>query len=133
MKILIRFVMHLNLVLWVTYPKHPHLKSQSVQYNSFLMAESIFPPHIMNLRGDTESESNGDNPDQKSELSKRQLQVLDLITDGKSNKSIAEELGLSTGTIKMHVSGIFKKLNVTNRTEAVARYSKRKIDFDNQE
>ena len=56
-------------------------------------------------------------------LSKRQKQVLDLISLGKSNQNIADDLGLTIPTIKMHVSAIFKKLNVKNRTEAVSIYS----------
>ena len=43
---------------------------------------------------------------------------------GKSNKEIADELGLTTGTVKMHSSRIFKTLNVQNRTEAVAKFAK---------
>jgi DNA-binding NarL/FixJ family response regulator len=56
-------------------------------------------------------------------LSRRQLEVLDLIVSGKSNQAIADELGLTTPTVKMHVSGILRKLEVKNRTEAVAKYS----------
>ena len=55
--------------------------------------------------------------------SKRQKQVLDLLSLGKSNQNIADDLGLTIPTIKMHVSAIFKKLNVKNRTEAVSIYS----------
>ena len=56
-------------------------------------------------------------------LSKRQEEVFNLIKVGNSNQSIATELGLTIPTIKMHVSAIFKKLNVKNRTEAVAKYT----------
>ena len=42
-----------------------------------------------------------------------------LLALGRSNKAIAEELKLAEGTVKVHVSAIFKALNVTNRTEAV--------------
>jgi DNA-binding NarL/FixJ family response regulator len=56
-------------------------------------------------------------------LSKRQEEVFNLIKIGKSNQSIATELNLTIPTIKMHVSAIFKKLDVKNRTEAVAKYS----------
>ncbi len=55
-------------------------------------------------------------------LTPRQVQVLDLIALGKSNKAVAEKLGLSTGTVKMHTSRIFKVLKVENRTEAVAKF-----------
>lgn len=57
-------------------------------------------------------------------LTKRQIEILDLMTEGKQNKVIAENLGLTTGTIKMHISRIFKALNVKNRTEAVTKFSK---------
>ena len=59
-----------------------------------------------------------------SKLTQRQQEVLDLMALGKSNKEIADELGLTTGTVKMHSSRIFKTLNVQNRTEAVAKFAK---------
>ena len=54
-------------------------------------------------------------------LSPRQLDVLKLIAEGKSNKQIAFDLGLSEGTVKLHVTAILKTLNVYNRTGAVAQ------------
>ena len=60
----------------------------------------------------------------KSGLTERQIEVLGLMSKGKSNKEIAEELGLTLGTIKMHSSRIFKTLNVQNRTEAVTKFSR---------
>ena len=53
-------------------------------------------------------------------LSPRQIDVLKLIAQGKSNKQIAFELGLTEGTVKLHVTAILKVLNVYNRTGAVA-------------
>jgi DNA-binding NarL/FixJ family response regulator len=52
-------------------------------------------------------------------LTRRQRDVLNLLIEGMSNKEIANVLGLSAGTVKIHVSSIFKVLNVTNRTLAV--------------
>jgi len=52
-------------------------------------------------------------------LTKRQLDVLPLMIQGKSNKEIGRALDLTEPTIKNHVSAILKALNVTNRTEAV--------------
>ncbi len=85
------------------------------------------PPHVLQL-DKSQSDHNLNPPGSVSEnaLTRRQLQVLELIESGKSNKAIAGELGLSTGTVKMHVSGIFKKLNIASRTEAVAVYSRLK-------
>ena len=56
---------------------------------------------------------------QKYFLTKREKDVLLLVTKGESNKSIAEKLVLSEITVKSHLNSIFKKLNVTNRTQAV--------------
>ena len=53
-------------------------------------------------------------------LSPRQIDVLNLIAKGRSNKQIAYELGLTEGTVKLHVTAILKVLNVYNRTGAVA-------------
>ncbi len=94
-----------------------------------VLAGGIYvPPHV--LRSDTNHQSNSSNisqePGQEIGLTRRQEEVLDLIVSGKSNKAIASELGLTTGTVKMHVSGIFKKLEVGSRTEAIAKYSELK-------
>ncbi len=52
-------------------------------------------------------------------LTERQLEVLALIMQGKSNKLICRSLGLAEPTVKNHVSAILKALEVSNRTEAV--------------
>jgi DNA-binding NarL/FixJ family response regulator len=56
-----------------------------------------------------------------SELSKREIEVLELIAKGNGNKLIAETLKLSESTIKTHIQSIFQKLEVNDRTEAVTR------------
>lgn len=52
-------------------------------------------------------------------LSGRQLDVLRKAVEGKSNKVIARELGISEGTVKAHLAAAFRALGVKNRTEAV--------------
>jgi DNA-binding NarL/FixJ family response regulator len=51
-------------------------------------------------------------------LTPKQAQVLELMAQGKSNKLIGRELRLAPGTVKAHVSGILRALNVRNRTQA---------------
>jgi DNA-binding NarL/FixJ family response regulator len=51
-------------------------------------------------------------------LSLRQMEVLALICEGKSNKEIARELGIVERTVKSHVTAIFGALSVINRTQA---------------
>jgi DNA-binding NarL/FixJ family response regulator len=52
-------------------------------------------------------------------LTERQVAVLSLIMQGKSNKAICRVLELAEPTVKNHVTAILKALKVTNRTEAV--------------
>ena len=52
-------------------------------------------------------------------LTDRESEVLGLLAKGLANKQIAVTLGISEHTVKFHVSSIYSKLNVTNRTEAV--------------
>lgn len=52
-------------------------------------------------------------------LTERQMDVLRLLSQGKPNKVIARDLGISEGTVKIHLAAIFRALNVRNRVEAV--------------
>jgi len=52
-------------------------------------------------------------------LSDREIEIIRLLAEGLSNKSISERLSLSGNTIKYHLKNILRKLNVQNRTEAV--------------
>ena len=57
----------------------------------------------------------------KLEISKRELEVLQLMSKGLSNQEIAEQLFVSLNTIKTHVSKIFEKLDVKRRTQAIEK------------
>ena len=52
-------------------------------------------------------------------LTNRQSQVLDLIAQGKSNKQIAYDMGVSEATVKLHINALLRSLKVNNRTQAV--------------
>ncbi len=73
-------------------------------------------------------------PERRSEsgrgvLTTREIQILDLICMGTQNKIIADRLGLSENTVKVHVRNIYKKMNVRNRTEAASRYFRHEGDL----
>jgi two-component system nitrate/nitrite response regulator NarL len=51
-------------------------------------------------------------------LTPRELEILCHISEGKSNKAIAKELGISDGTVKLHVKSILRKLKVSSRVDA---------------
>ena len=54
----------------------------------------------------------------RTELTARELEVLRLIVEGKSNKAIAAELSIAEGTVKIHINNILSKLGVSDRTQA---------------
>lgn len=54
-------------------------------------------------------------------LTEREIEILQLIAQGLPNKQIASRLAISEHTVKFHISSIYVKLNVSNRTEAVRR------------
>ena len=62
-----------------------------------------------------------------SGLTRREIQVLQLVADGKGNKEIAVALSISEGTVKTHVSSILAKLDAADRTQAVTIALKRGI------
>lgn len=65
------------------------------------------------------------NPDEydrkKLGLSKRELEVLQLLSQGFSNQEIADKLFVSLNTSKTHISKIYQKLNVKRRTQAIQK------------
>src|SRR5882724_7519355 len=60
-------------------------------------------------------------------VSEREIDVLKLMAQGKSNKEIGSMLFISSGTVKSHVKSIFAKLNVNSRAEAVANAAHRAL------
>lgn len=67
-----------------------------------------------NQRGVTENEI--------EKLSNREREVLDRLAEGIAYKEIADNMGLSIDTVRMHIKGIYSKLHVHSRGEAVAKY-----------
>ncbi|AOZ93732.1 response regulator transcription factor [Paenibacillus crassostreae] len=61
----------------------------------------------------------------QSQLTEREKEVLQLISDGKNTKEIAGQLFITTGTVRNYISGILEKLGVSNRVEAVTRFKEK--------
>jgi len=59
--------------------------------------------------------------------SERELEVLALIATGLSNQEIAEKLVISLNTVKAHINRIYNKLDVSSRTQAIARARELKL------
>lgn len=69
--------------------------------------------------GDTSSE------EQSVKLTKREVEVLTLVIEGKSSKEVAEQLFVSKRTVDFHLANIYDKLNVTNRVQAFREATRR--------
>lgn len=61
---------------------------------------------------------------EKLNLTKREYEILQQISKGKSNAEIADALYLSISTVKTHVSNLLKKMNVSSRSQAIAKSKK---------
>jgi DNA-binding NarL/FixJ family response regulator len=64
------------------------------------------------------SETGDDADPRLAALTRRQREVLTLVAEAKSNREIAESLGLTEGTVKLHVVGVLRALGLNNRTQA---------------
>lgn len=60
----------------------------------------------------------------EDQLSRRELEILELLSEGMTNKEIAARLGISPETVRTHLKRIYEKLHVHGRTEAVSKYLK---------
>ena len=56
-----------------------------------------------------------------NELSAQELSIAQKIAEGLSNPAIAEEMHISVNTVKYHIKNLFKKMNVSNRTELLTK------------
>ena len=74
-----------------------------------------------------ENEKNGGRHNLHEDLTGRELEVLHLIADGKSNQEIADDLFITLKTVKTHVSNILSKLEVSDRTQATIYAFKQNI------
>lgn len=92
-----------------------------------LLAGGTYVPHRMiNGHAHPQHLRTASMADKRGELTPRQSEVLRLLGHGMSNKLIARELGITEGTVKVHLLAVFRVLNVRNRTAAVVaaqRYS----------
>jgi DNA-binding NarL/FixJ family response regulator len=84
-----------------------------------LAGETYLPAPVLSALNGFESEPQSRHQNRSDKLTARQQEVMHLLSQGLSNKSIANRLDLCEGTVKLHVSAIMRTLGVHNRTEAV--------------
>ncbi|GEA52055.1 DNA-binding response regulator [Vibrio inusitatus NBRC 102082] len=95
-------------------PKSSDMRSLINALNQVLSGDQFFPADLAK-----QAEQYSDISDKLASLTPQQYKVLAMLADGLLNKQIAYELDVSVATIKAHMTAIFRKLGVTNRTQAV--------------
>jgi two-component system nitrate/nitrite response regulator NarL len=83
-----------------------------------VVAPDLAPILAKAVQGGTTAEDEEPDASPFSELTPRETEILGLLAEGQSNKAIARNLGISDGTVKLHVKAILRKLNVHSRVEA---------------
>jgi len=83
-----------------------------------VVAPDLAPILAKAVQGGGASEKTEPEASPFSELTPRETEILGLLAEGQSNKAIARNLGISDGTVKLHVKAILRKLDVHSRVEA---------------
>lgn len=106
-------------------PKSSSTDTMLAALREVLAGEVYLPPRLRDQvendrgRGRTAAERYG--------LTAGQARVLELLTQGRTNRQIAELLGVTEGTVKIHASAIFKAMNVANRSQALLVAKKQRV------
>lgn len=116
---LVREAVHYSYANQIMYPYV--LEGESIQKlliqlidekkSDLLSKESQFVQRVLSIRGEEKAD--------ECLLSERELEVLQVLSAGLTNKEIGEKLCISVATVKTHMINIYSKLHVSNRTEAV--------------
>lgn len=84
------------------------------------IGERVFPPQLVEelIQQETAAPAAEDETVAAPHLSAREHEILDCLRMGLGNKAISRRLSISEATVKVHVKAVFRKLNVSNRTQA---------------
>lgn len=117
----------------------PKSSPQQIMHNAIrlVLAGGIYiPPTTLDTTGEIESGSveniqdNSRKDGLSDRLTPRQIEILKLIAQGKTNNEIAHLLSMSAATVRTHLTMIFKRMGVKNRTEAGHIAHKLGLDLD---
>ncbi len=106
-------------------PKSAPMKQLVTALNQTLAGDPWIPDGIDLEQGEPEQP---DFADKLALLTPQQYRVLVMLNEGLLNKQIAYELGVSEATVKAHVTAIFRKLEVSNRTQAVIALQQMEVE-----
>lgn len=109
-------------------PKSAAIDTIGQALSCVLRGESWFPQPK-----ESESAAGPQRPDPLDMLTPQQFRVLKYLADGLMNKQIADNLGVSEGTVRAHVTAILRKLRVNSRTQAVLLVTELDLEKDDTE
>lgn len=115
---IIRQVMEKGIRGYITKRSDPKIITAALKL--ILEGGTYLPPILLENIANTKSTSENKN----GNLTARQSEVLQYISQGLSNKQIAYEMGVSEATVKLHINAMLKALNATNRTQALVNAQK---------
>jgi len=99
-----------------TEPDELVVALREIMAGKTVVARNLAPVLVKIVQRDGSAEAQSSDP--FSELTPRESEILGLLAEGQSNKMIARNLGISDGTVKLHVKSILRKLGVHSRVEA---------------
>ena len=108
-------------------PKSATIPEMTQSIDDVLMGDTCFPANIENVEHESDSELDG-LIRKVAELTPKQLEVFNLLSDGLLNKQIAYEQDVTEATVKAHVTAIMRKLGVNNRTQVILIAGKVNVD-----
>ncbi len=82
------------------------------------LGQQVFSPKLAQIMAMALRENNTDRKKKQAELTPRELEILKLVAQGKTNKHVARELNITEATVKVHVKNLLKKLSLRSRVEA---------------
>ncbi|HXE80625.1 MAG TPA: response regulator transcription factor [Vicinamibacterales bacterium] len=111
--------------IWGVVPTEATPSELVAAVNALAAGLAVAPPALLATMARTRSEAGPDDGEEAGEwqehLTPRERHVLELVAEGRSNRAIAEALGISEHTVKFHLASIYGKLGASTRTEAVRR------------
>ena len=110
-------------------PKSASIDTMVEAIERICVGERWLPTHVLPQTNPLLNQQNHDLAKAVASLTPQQFRVLGMLAEGQLNKQIAFDLNVSEATVKAHMTAIFRKLGVRNRTQAVIRLQELEMDW----
>ena len=114
-------------------PKSATIETIVKAIEKICAGERWLPTHVMPQTNPLLNQQDHDLAKSIASLTPQQFRVLGMLAEGQLNKQIAYDLNVSEATVKAHMTAIFRKLGVRNRTQAVIKLQELEINWTNRD